>query len=270
MGIPLRAGRYFEDIDRIDGVQVAVINDAMARLYWPDGALGRRFSIGQNSPWLEIVGVAGDVRHNGISGNINAKWYIPHEQFAASIGSTSRDMTLVVRAIADPLQLVGTVRGVVREMNSDIPISSVQTIEQVMAASVAQQRFTMSLLFAFGAIALLLATIGVYGVMSYTVSERTHELGLRRALGASAGSVVGMVVRQGMLVAAIGIGVGVFTALWVTRLMGTVLYDVGVRDPITFVGVPVLLAIVAVAASVVPARRAVVVEPITALRDGGA
>jgi predicted permease len=270
MGIPLRAGRYFEDIDRIDGVQVAVINDAMARLYWPDGALGRRFSIGQNSPWLEIVGVAGDVRHNGISGNINAKWYIPHEQFAASIGSTSRDMTLVVRAIADPLQLVGTVRGVVREMNSDIPISSVQTIEQVMAASVAQQRFTMSLLFAFGAIALLLATIGVYGVMSYTVSERTHELGLRRALGASAGSVVGMVVRQGMLVAAIGIGVGVFTALWVTRFMGTVLYDVGVRDPITFVGVPVLLAIVAVAASVVPARRAVVVEPITALRDGGA
>jgi ABC-type antimicrobial peptide transport system permease subunit len=128
----------------------------------------------------------------------------------------------------------------------------------------------MSLLFAFGAIALLLATIGVYGVMSYTVSERTHELGLRRALGASAGSVVGMVVRQGMLVAAIGIGVGVFTALWVTRFMGTVLYDVGVRDPITFVGVPVLLAIVAVAASVVPARRAVVVEPITALRDGGA
>lgn len=268
MRIPLREGRFFESSDRIDGHQVAVINEAMAKHYWADGALGQRFRMGgDQAPWLEIVGVVGDVRHNGITGSISPKWYRPHEQFPASVGFAPTSMTLVVRAAGDPLGIVQPVRAQARALDPNVPVAAIQTLDDVLSGSVSQPRFTMTLLVVFGSIALLLAAVGVYAVMSHSISERTLELGLRRALGATGNSVVGMVMRQGMTVAVSGLVLGVVGALWLTNFMGSLLYEIGQRDALTFVGVPVLLFLVALAASSLPARRAATIEPIRALRS---
>jgi predicted permease len=268
MRIPLREGRFFESSDRIDGHQVVVVNEAMANHYWPEGALGRRLRIGNDqSPWLEIVGIVGNVRHNGITAAINPKWYRPHEQFPASVGFAPTSMTLVVRTAGNPLSLIEPVRAQARALDPNVPVAAIQTLDDVLSASVAQPRFTMTLLVVFGAIALLLAAVGVYAVMSHSISERTLELGLRRALGATGNSVVGMVMRQGMTVAVVGLVAGVAGALWLTTFMGSLLYEIGQRDAITFVGVPLLLFLVALAASSLPARRAATIEPIRALRN---
>lgn len=268
MRIPLREGRFFESSDRIDGHQVVVVNEAMANHYWPEGALGRRLRIGNDqSPWLEIVGIVGNVRHNGITAAINPKWYRPHEQFPASVGFAPAGMTLVLRAAGNPLSLIEPVRAQARALDPNVPVAAIQTLDDVLSGSLAQPRFTMTLLVVFGSIALLLAAVGVYAVMSHSISERTLELGLRRALGATGNSVVGMVMRQGMTVAVVGLVAGVAGALWLTTFMGSLLYEIGRRDAITFVGVPLLLFLVALAASSLPAWRAATIEPIRALRS---
>lgn len=267
--IPLIEGRFFDARDRFDGLPVAVISERMARLYWPgERALGKRFRLGTDGrrPWLDVVGVVGDIRHNGITGVINSKWYIPHDQFARSQGFTPAAMTLAIRTDGDPRAVSVPVRRQIRELDPNIPVAAVQTMKDVLAASVAEPRFTMTLLLVFGAVALLLAAVGVYGVIAYTVSERTHELGLRRALGATAADVVRMVVRRGMMVAGIGITTGLLAALWLTEFMASLLYDVAARDLATFVAVPLLLVLLAFVATMLPASRAVAVEPIVALR----
>jgi len=272
MRIPLQEGRFFDSRDRTDGRQVMIVNQAMASLYWPgESAIGKRIRFCGSCttrPWVEIVGIVGDIRHNGISGQINSKWYAAHAQVGASLGFTSSAMTLVIRTDGDPLSIVSAVRREVRTQDANVPVAAVQTIEDVLGASVAEPRFTMTLLLVFGAVALLLAAVGVYGVISYTISERTHEWGLRRALGATAGDVVGMVVRQGMAVAGAGVIAGLVGAYWLTSLMSSLLYETGARDPVTFLAVPVILALVALVATLLPARRAVAVEPSTALREG--
>jgi predicted permease len=267
MRIPLKEGRLFDNSDRSDGHQVIIVNEAMANLYWPDGALGNRFRLGERSPWLEIVGIVGDIRHEGINGTINSKWYAPHDQFANSARFTPNAMNLVIRTAADPAALISAVRREVRTLDPNVPVAAVQTMDEVLSASVAGPRFTMTLLLVFGGVALSLAAIGVYGVISYTISERTHELGLRRALGATAASVVGMVLRQGMTVAGTGVVAGVLGAFWLTGFLSSLLYDVSARDPVTFVGVPVLLGLVSLVATMLPAKRAVAVEPSVALRE---
>jgi predicted permease len=269
MRIPLQEGRFLESGDRFDGHQVVIVNEAMADLYWPgESALGKRFRMGgPDKPWLEIVGIVGDIRHNGISGTINSKWYRPHAQFARSVSFTPNAMSLVIRTEADPPALISAARREVRALDPNVPVAAVQTMDEVLSASVAGPRFTMTLLLVFGGVALSLAAIGVYGVISYSISERTHELGLRRALGATAGNVLGMVLRQGMTVAGAGVVMGVLGAFWLTGFMSSLLYDVGARDLVTFVGVPVLLALVALVATMLPATRAVGVEPSVALRE---
>jgi putative ABC transport system permease protein len=267
--IPLKEGRSIEDRDRFDGHQVVVVNEAMAGLYWPgESALGKRIRMGGDArPWLEIVGVVGDVRHEGISGAINSKFYRPHDQFAQSAGYAPNSMRLVIHTEVDPVSLVSAVRREVRTLDPNVPVANVETLDDVFHASVTEPRFTMMLLLTFGGVALVLASVGVYGVISFSMSERTHELGLRRALGASGGDVISMVVRQGMSVVVIGVVAGLAGAYWVTGFMSSLLYEVGARDPATFIGVPVLLGTVALIATLMPARRAVTVEPIVALRE---
>jgi predicted permease len=269
MRIPLQEGRFFESGDRFDGHQVVIVNEAMADLYWPgESALGKRFRMGgPDKPWLDIVGIVGNIRHNGISGTINSKWYRAHAQFARSVEFTPNGMSLVIRSEADPSALISPVRREVRALDRNVPVAAVQTMDEVLSGSVAGPRFTMTLLLVFGGVALSLAAIGVYGVISYSISERTHELGLRRALGATAGSVMGMVLRQGMTVAGMGVVVGVLGAFWLTSFMSSLLYEVGARDPVTFIGVPALLGLVALVATMLPATRAVGVEPSVALRE---
>ena len=264
MEIPLLRGRYFTPQDTADSQPVAVISEALARKYWPDeDPLGKRISFQggtQNPVWREVVGIVAHVKHNnGLEGESRVQYYIPHTQLANS------SMFLVARA-DNPESLAGAVRGAVRSLDRDLPVYRVTTMDQVVSDSLAQRRFSMYLLGAFAALALALAVIGLYGVMSYTVAQRTHEIGIRMALGAQPLAILRMVVGQGMALALAGVGVGVGAALGLTRLMSTMLYGVRAFDPATFVAISLALGAVAFLACFIPARRATRVDPMVALR----
>jgi putative ABC transport system permease protein len=268
MGVRLLAGRLLSDGDHFDAPPVAVINQTMARQYWPDGsALGQRFRLnGPDAPWIEIVGVVRDEKHLGLGAAVNRKWYRPHAQWTQSGTTPIRGMTLVARTAGDPLALVPGVREAVRAVDPGLPVAEVRTLEDVVGQSVARQRFTMLLLGVFAAVALTLGAVGVYGVMASWVTERTHEIGVRMALGATRREVAGLVVRQALAPAGIGALAGGAAALLLTRLLQDLLYGVPPHDPLTFVAAPILLALVAVGASWLPARRAAGLDPVAALR----
>jgi putative ABC transport system permease protein len=268
MGVRLLAGRLLSDGDHFDAPPVAVINETMARQYWPNGsALGQRFRLnGPDAPWIQIVGVVRDEKHAGLGAAVNRKWYRPHAQWTQSLTSPIRGMTLVIRTAGDPLALVGSVREAVRAVDANLPVAEVRTLEDVVERSVARQRFTMLLLGVFAAVALTLGAVGVYGVMASWVTERTHEIGIRLALGATRGEVAALVVRQALRPAAAGVLVGGGAALALTGLLRNLLYGVAPRDPVTFAAAPVLLGVVALAASWIPARRAAGLDPVGALR----
>jgi putative ABC transport system permease protein len=260
MGIPLVEGRTFDDRDDADAEPVIVVNRSLVRHYYGDDSpLGTRIRV--FGTWSTVVGVVGDVRHNGITADAKERFYRPHAQQPA------RTMTLTIQARSgDPAALVGPVRRVVSELDPRMPLSEVRTMEQVMASSVAQPRFAMLLLAVFSAVALVLALVGIYGVLAYAVSQRTPEIGIRMALGADRGRVVGMVVRQGMAMALVGVAIGVVASLGLTRFMAGMLYGVTAQDPATFASVPILFSAVALAACWVPAVRAARVRPAVALR----
>jgi predicted permease len=263
MQVPLARGRFFDARDTADSQPVAIIDETMARKYWPDEEpLGKRISFeggAQQPRWREIVGIVGHVKHKGLEGESRVQYYIPHPQMPNS------QMFLVLRA-DDPEALAGSVRNAVRALDKDLPVFRVTTMNQLVSDSLAQRRFALLLLGSFAALALLLAVIGLYGVMSYTVAQRTHEIGVRMALGAQQGNILGMVVRQGMLMAVIGVVVGLVAAFLLTRLMATMLFGVSAADPVTFAAIPVLLVGVALLACLLPARRATRVDPMVALR----
>jgi predicted permease len=269
MRVRLLSGRLLSEADRFDAVPVAVINETMQRHYWPAGdALGKRFRLGgPDAPWIEIVGVVADEKHAGLGAAVNRKWYRPHAQWTQSGTLPIRAMTLVVRSAGDPGALLGPVREAVRSLDPTLPISEVRTLEEVVDASIARQRFTMLLLGLFGAIAVVLAAVGVYGVMAYWVVERTHEIGVRMALGASGVDVAKLVVGQALRPAALGILAGGGLAILATRLIRGLLFGVAPHDPVTFTVAPALLVAVALAASWIPARRAAGLEPVIALRE---
>ncbi|HKQ53230.1 MAG TPA: ABC transporter permease [Pyrinomonadaceae bacterium] len=262
MNIPLQAGRAFSERDRADAPPVVIINETMARRYWPDGsAVGKRLKgVAAGYPWLEVVGVVGDVKQYGLDTANTLQMYLPQAQ------SPTQHMTLVVRTGGNPNSYFTTVREKVWEVDKEQPVYNIRTMEQLLSTSVAQRRFNMLLLAIFAGVALVLAAVGLYGVMSYAVTQRTHEIGIRMALGARAGDVLKMVIGQGMLLALIGVGVGLAVALAVTRVMATLLYGVSTTDPAVFVGIPLLLSAVAFAACYIPARRATKVDPMVALR----
>ena len=263
MGIPLMAGRSFNERELAQESHVVVINEAMARDFFPgEDPIGKRVTINmkdQNVP-SEIIGVVGDAKYAGLDTPARAMTYWPYPELVYS------GMTLLVRAESNPLGLTESIRREVLAMDKDQPIADVATMDSLLAESTARARFNAFLLGVFAVVALMLAAVGIFGVMSYGVSERTHEIGVRMALGARRVDVLGLVVKQGMVLTLVGIGVGLGTAFGLTRVMASLLFGLSATDPLTFVGISVLLALVALLACYLPARRATKVDPMVALR----
>jgi predicted permease len=272
MGFPLRRGRFFTDRDNPASPTVVVIDDVMARHVFPgQDPVGREISLIAVGP-VRIVGVVGHVKHWGLDSDDTAKvrdqMYFPVAQVPDKfMAEAVTGLHLVLRTGPEPLSLVSAVRAQVAGPTRDQPLYSVRTMEQIISGSLAERRFTMLLLIVFAATALLLAAVGIYGVMSYAVTRRTHELGIRAALGASRAGIVGLVVRQGMKLAGIGMAAGLVAALALTRLMAGLLYGVRPADPPTLVAVALLLGAIALLACYIPARRATAVDPVDALRS---
>jgi len=265
MGIPLLSGRLVTEQDVTNGSRFVLINEAMAKRFWPgEDPVGKRISTmvssGQQIPWQTIVGVVGNVRHLGLDVEPRPEIYY-HTNTSPPFGPV-----VVIRTTSDPARLISIARAKVRELDRDVPISNVNTMEQLVAQSVAQRRFGMFLLGTFALLALLLAAIGIYGVVSYSVTQRTQEIGVRMALGASATDVLKMVLRNGMSLALIGVGLGLVGAFGLTRLMSRLLFEVTPTDVTTFALVSVGLISVALLACYLPARRAMKVDPLEALR----
>jgi putative ABC transport system permease protein len=262
MGIPLLRGRLFTEQDTKDTPRVAVINETMAKKFFPnEDPIGKGINV-TNGPerFREIVGIVGDVKQYGLDQPTTAQTYEPYLQ------TPFQGMTLVVRTEGNPAALTAGVRSQVLSIDKDQPVSRVRTLEQVIAESVAKQRFAMLLLGIFAMVALVLAGVGLYGVMSYAVTQRTHEIGIRMALGAQQRDVLKLVVGQGMILALVGVLIGLLASLALTRVMTTLLFGVSATDPLTFLAIPALLAAVALLASFMPARRAMKVDPMVALR----
>ena len=264
MRIPLLRGRAFDRSDRADGYQVVVINQAMVRRYFAgEDPIGQRvaFDGSDGQPnWREIVGVAGDVKQSTLDTNAYPEITVPHAQQPRSA------MTILARTNGDPQSQVASLRAALLQLDPNQPMYAVRTLENILANSTAPHRFNMLLLGLFAGLAFLLAVMGLYGVISYSVAQRTHEIGIRLALGARPGDVFRMVVGQGFLLVMIGVGVGLAGALAATRLMESLLFGVSATDPVTFAGVAALLTAVALVACYIPARRATRVDPMVALR----
>ncbi len=268
LGLRLVAGRQLTSGD-VDGApQVAVINETMARRYWPNrDAVGRRFRMGSpERPWVSVVGVVTDVKHHGLTGTVKPMFFRPVGQFHLSSGNPARNMNLVLKTAGNPQNLGLPVRAALQRLDPRIPLAGVQTLDDVVASSVAVTHFAGGLLTLFAGLALALAAVGVFGVLSYVVSERTPEIGVRLALGAGAGQVRQMVLREGFTLIAAGVGAGLLLALGFTRLMRSLLHEVAPWDPLTFAVVGAVLGLVGLAAAWLPARRASRVEPLVALR----
>jgi putative ABC transport system permease protein len=274
MGLALREGRDFTVQDDENAVPVAAVNETMARSYWPgESALGRRFKVGapdSPQPWLTIVGVVADVRQMGADEPVKAEMYVPYRQAVPYWKGppytffTPRD--LVIRTSVDPASVAPAVRSAVHEVDAYQPVAGVRTMDEVLGRETAERRVGVTLLAAFAALALLLASLGIYGVLAFFVVQHTPEIGVRMALGARPADVLRLVVFKGMRLALVGVALGLAGALALTRLMTSQLFGVSAADPLTYAGIAVLLAAVALIACLVPARRATKVDPMVALR----
>ena len=269
MGIPFVRGRAFTDHDDASSAEVVVVNQAAARRYWPgEDPIGQRVSIGTPDRWREIVGIVGDTRHEGLDADTDPAAYLPQHQRFTSLGAGfARGMTIVVRTDADPAAMTATIRGAVASLDSQLPIGMVRAMTDLIDESVAPRRLDFLLLSAFASVALVLTAAGLYGVMAYVVAQRTREIGVRMALGATRAQVLALMFRQAGALTAIGIGLGVCGALVLTRSMTSLLFGVTANDPLVFASVSSLLAIVAAAAVAVPSSRAARIDPLVALRD---
>jgi putative ABC transport system permease protein len=247
-----------------------VINQTLARQAWPDGdAVGRRLLLGggpNDSIYRTVVGIVGDVRHRGLSVDPRPEMYLPHAQFPAGTGTAINSLYLTVRTAGEPVALVPAIRSAVAELDPDVTMSEVQTMEQALGSWSAERRFTMLIVTGFAFAALLLGAVGIYGIMAHLVVQRTREIGIRIALGAVPSEILRLVLSQGALLAGLGIAVGIAGAFAATRLLAGLLYQVRPTDPVTFAGTALVLALVAAVASLVPAFRATRVAPIEALR----
>jgi putative ABC transport system permease protein len=282
MNIPLKRGRYFDDHDdrsslarqdlsKLKGVEkemaalnTVIIDEEFARRYWPnEDPIGKRIAMGraEHPRFLTVLGVVGRVKMEGLAQDSNrVQGYFPFKQVP------NDSMTVVLKGSGDPNQLIASVRQQVSAIDPDQPIYAVRTMDQIRSESVAPERLNLTLLSIFAGIALVLAIVGIYGVMSYSVTQRTHEIGIRMAIGAQPRDVFRMVIGQGMMLALIGVGLGLIGAFLLTRLMATMLFGVEPTDPATFAAIAVLLTGVALVACYVPGRRATKVDPVVSLR----
>jgi putative ABC transport system permease protein len=265
MGIPLLKGRAFTPADRHDSQPVVIINENVARMYWPNAdPIGRRIRIEPDAgtPWATIVAIVGNVRSSGLGADFDRETYVPYTQYPWM----ANPRNVVVRTTGNPLDSVSAIRQAIAEVDSAQPISEVATMDEVAAQSISYSTFSAALLGTFGAIALLLASMGIYSVIAYSASQRSREIGIRMTFGARPRDVVWLIVSQGTRLATLGVALGLVGAFGLTRLMTSMLFGVGATDPFTYAGVATLLGAVAVAACFIPARRAAKVDPIVALR----
>ncbi|MEP7067568.1 MAG: FtsX-like permease family protein, partial [Gemmatimonadota bacterium] len=265
MRIPIRAGRGFTPADASEsGSKVALVSEALAKRLWPnESPLGKRIRVGGSAgPARTVVGVTGNIRHSGLDAKTTMQWYAPERQFSAD-----NQEVLIVRTAGDPAALATTVRKTIATVDPTQPIVKIATMDDVVAASTSQRRLALVLFAAFAGAALLLAVAGIYGVLAGTVSERTREIGVRSALGATPRRLIGQIVGQGGRLAALGILLGLGGSIALSRYLQSLLFGVPPNDPVTLVGVCLLLAAVTLAASFVPAARAARVDPSTALRS---
>ena len=265
MGIPLVQGREFTERDKDESVWAVVISEKTAHYFWPgENPIGKRLKPGlsaSTSRWREVIGVVKDVRQNDFVADPKLQMYLTYEQC-----DWFQPNALVVRTGVDPLSLGATVRRTVWQIDKDQPVSDIRTMDQIVSAAVARQRFSMLLLGVFASLALLLAAVGIYGVMSYSVAQRTHEIGIRMALGAQRSDVLKMTIRQGLRLAVIGVVIGIAAGLLLTRVMSSLLFGISPTDPLTFATISLVLMGVALVASYVPALRSMKVDPMVALR----
>jgi predicted permease len=265
MTIPLLEGRVFTEGDKADSPPAVVISETTARRFWPgENALGKHIKVGRSTsrqPWLTVVGVVKDVRQFELIIEPQPQMYLPYRQ-----ADFFEPRSMIIRTNFDPLSLAGTVRQTVWEIDKDQPVSDISSMEEIVSDSVARQRFSMLLLGIFAGLALVLAAVGIYGVMSYSVAQRTREIGIRMALGAQRSDVLKMTVGHGFRLVLTGVAIGLAAAFVLTRVMSTLLFGVSPTDPLTFITISIVLVSVAVLASYVPARRATRVDPMFALR----
>ena len=263
MNIGLRDGRVLADSDAENTQPVAVISGSLARRYFPDeNPLGKKVRVGDDdsNPWLTVVGVVDDVHYNWLQKNDVPTLYRPYRQ------NPPRYTTVVLRTGGDPLAFVSAVRSKFAAIDSELPIYEVKSLDVVINESIVGIAYVAAMMAAIGVIALVLASVGVYGVMSYSVSERTHEMGIRMAMGASGAAIHRLIIGNGMLLTMSGIVIGLPLAFGLARALSSLLFGVSAADPFAFIGLPLILASVAALASYLPARRAVRVDPLTALR----
>jgi predicted permease len=264
MRVPLVSGRYFDERDAAEGApKVAIVDENMARTYWPgQEAVGRRLKFGDDddTPWQTVVGVVGSVKQYALDTDSRVTVYTPHGQ------NPSGTMYVAARTSGDPGALAQALTTEARAIEPNVPVYDVKPMTERLSDSLARRRFAMTALGLFALVAMLLAAVGIYGVMSYSVAQRTREIGVRVALGASRWDVLGLVLRRGMLLAALGIGAGLAGALPLARVLGSLLFGVSASDPVTYAAISLLLALAALLACYIPARRATKVDPMVALR----
>jgi putative ABC transport system permease protein len=261
MRVPLRGGRAFTDADNAQTAKVVIVNETFARRYWPNqNPLGKHIVIGRMPTAAEVIGMAADIKNRGLDQDTQPQLYLPFPQLPWA------DMNLLVRTAVVPQSMISAVRAQIAAVDPDQPVTHVQSVEEIMDSSRSQPRFTMLLLGVFSLTALALAVIGIYGVLSYSVAQRLQEFGIRLALGAERADILRLVVRQGLVLAITGIALGLIAAVFLTRLMASLMYKVGTLDLTTFILTPLVFLCVALAASYLPARRATRVDPVDALR----
>lgn len=259
--VPLKGGRFFTARDS-SGPPIAIVNETLARRFWPgQDAAGKRFKVGRSGPVFTVVGVTADMRNTSLADPPDLEYYLPYSMSPPSA------MALVIRTTLDPLRLASSLRAAVRELDKDLPVSDLGTLEANIARSTGARRFSVTLLAGFALLALLLASVGIYGVVSYSVARRRHEIGVRMALGAARSRIASMVVGNAVLLGGAGVAIGIMGSFGLTRLIRTMLYGVSATDPLVFAAAAVFLLGISALAAYIPARRAAAVDPLIALRD---
>ncbi len=269
LSMTLVRGRLFTHEDDAQSPPVVVISEAMAQKHWPgENAIGKRMKVFMPDwPWIEVIGIVKDVRHRGPNQEPRPRWYVPHAQAYVSAYASPLAATIAVRSSSDPTRLAGPIRNLMTEFDPSVPISNVRTMDQILSGAVGGQRFVMTLLTVFGLLALFLAAVGVYGVISYAVYQRTHEIGLRMALGAKGSNVMTQIMREGLILSLVGVGAGLAGSFALSRVFESMVFGITPTDPVTYGGVVIVLVVAATGASLLPARRASRVSPMVALRQ---